>query len=310
MKVGITGGGGFIARYITDALLERGDEVLWLDHQGTLSTKDAVHTFLGDVRDATAVTEFAAHVDAVIHLAAVLGTQETVANPRPAAETNVLGSLNVFEAVTQYHLPCVYFAVGNHAMRDKGGGAYVITKSCAEDFAGMYNAHRGASIAVVRPMNAYGPRQSASKPFGWSPVRKILPAFICRALSGLPIETYGDGNQVSDMVYVEDVARVAVAALERAPLDTTIEVGPAVSATVNDVALAVIDECRKYTGESVGIVRLPMRPGEVAGATVSADTTTLAKVGMDAADFVGLTDGIARTVAWFVANEGVTWRKP
>lgn len=314
MRVGITGGSGFIGHYVTAALLARGDEVMWLDHQGTVPlARHGTHTFLGDVRDATAVTEFAAHVDGIIHLAAVLGTQETIGNPRPAAETNVGGSLNIFEAVAQYDLPAVYIAVGNHMMRTQGAGAYVISKTCAEDFVKMFNQHRGTRIATVRAMNAYGPGQSASKPYGWSPVRKILPAFICRALSGQPIEIYGDGKQVSDMVYVGDVARALVGALDAAAENRpmpTIEVGPADHKTVNDVALAVAKACAPYSESGiVDIVHVPMRPGETPGARVVADTSTLAHVGMSDDDLLPLPIGIARTVEWFVANEGVTWRK-
>jgi len=169
--------------------------------------------FLGDVTDASAVTEAAAHVEGIIHLAAVLGTQETISNPRPSAEINILGSLNVFEAAVQYDLPVVYVGVGNHWMRNHGGGSYTISKSCAEDFARMYHAHRGLKVTIVRPVNAYGPRQSVAAPFGTSKVRKITPSFICRALSNSPIEVYGDGTQVSDMVHVTDVAKVMVKAL-------------------------------------------------------------------------------------------------
>jgi UDP-glucose 4-epimerase len=313
MRVGLLGGSGFIGTYVTEQLLWRGDEVLILDHHKGKEHASGAEVFLGDVCDDVAVTEFAAHVDGLIHLAAVLGTQETIVNPRPAAKVNVLGSLNVFEAATQYDLPCVYFAVGNAWMRSHGAGAYVISKTCAEDFIAMYNKHRGSRLAAIRPMNAYGPRQSASKPFGWSPVRKIMPAFICRALSEMPVEVYGDGEQVSDMIWVGDVARAAVGALdalvqgEQLP---TVEVGPSDHRTVNEVALLVIEEVKKQTGRESVLTHLPMRPGEVPNARVVADTSTLKHVGVDENTLVPLDEGVHRTVNYFVENEGVTWNKP
>jgi len=306
MKTLVTGGAGFIGSWIRRELLARGHQVLVFDHQDRRQQlADGEEFFLGDVRDATAVTEAVAHVDGIIHLAAVLGTQETISNPRPSAETNIIGSLNVFEAGAQYKLPAVYAGVGNHFMRLQGTGCYTITKSAAEDLARMYNAYRpGGRITIVRPVNAYGPGQSVAAPYGTSKVRKILPALSCRALTGAPIEVYGDGSQISDCVYVADVAKAFVRALEHTaehgPTERPVEVGPFTSATVNDIARLVAEEATRYTGlEPVGIKHLPMRPGEVPNAVVSADTTTLQQIGMTAADFVPLDEGIHHTVRYY-----------
>ncbi|HEX3539646.1 MAG TPA: NAD-dependent epimerase/dehydratase family protein [Acidimicrobiales bacterium] len=315
MRVLVTGGAGFIGRYITERLQGEGHQVAVLDHERHRDPLPGVDTILGDVRDDVIVTEAAAHVDGIIHLAAVLGTQETIGNPRPSAATNILGTLNVFEAAVQYGLPVVYAAVGNAWMRTHGGGAYTITKTCAEDFAKMYNHHRGGRIAVVRPMNAYGPRQSVAAPFGWSKVRKITPAFVCRALCGMPIEVYGDGTQISDMIYVADVARVFTIALAHAAEgrihEQPLEVGPPESATVNDIAHLVANLAAAHTGhDPVPVAHLPMRPGEVPNATVAADVTTLHKAGIDPEQFLTLDAGMKRTVDWFVEHEGDAWHIP
>lgn len=312
MRVLVTGGTGFIGSYVLRELLSRGYQPIVLDriaHQGSIG----VDRFVGDVRDANAVSEAAAHAEGIIHLAAVLGTQETITNPRPSAETNILGSLNVFEAAVEHDLPVVYAAVGNHWMREHGAGSYVISKTAVEDYAKMFNKHRGGRINVVRPCNAYGPGQPASRPFGWSPVRKVMPAFICRALSGRPIEVYGDGEQVSDMVHVQDVAHVFVKALELAGTGTlcdTIEVGPSGSHTVNEIAQKVVDAVLARTFLDTPIVHLPMRRGEVPNATVAADVGTMTAAGIDHSDFVGIKDGIQRTVDWFAQQEGTHWTRP
>jgi len=315
-RVGITGGHGFIGHYVVDELLAQGYEVLVFDHHQSDALHRAwpngVEVFLGDVRDDVAVTEMAAHVDGIIHLAAVLGTAETINNPRPAAHTNILGSLNVFEAANQYNLPVAYAAVGNAWMRDQGGGTYTITKTCAEDFTKMFNKNRDGRINVVRPVNAYGPCQSVAAPFGSSKVRKVTPAFVCRALSNIPIEVYGDGTQISDMVYVQDVAKVFVHAFKDAEQnkiwDFAVGVGPEVSRTINDVASLIANEASKYTGEApVEIVHLPMRPGEVPNAVVNADVTTLRAVGIDPDSFTSLENGMSNTIAWYQANKGRTW---
>lgn len=306
-KYGLTGGQGFIGGWVRRELLRRGHQVVVFDRYPRTAMAEGEDFYLGDVQDATAVTEMAAHVDGIIHLAAVLGTQETIQNPRPSAATNILGSLNVLEAAVQYDLPVVYAGVGNSFMREMATGSYTISKTCVEDYARMYNAYRGGRISVVRPVNAYGPGQSVAAPYGPSKVRKILPAFTCRALTGTDIEVYGDGTQVSDCVWVGDVARTFVSALEHTaangPLEKAAEVGPVESATVNDVARLVAEEAAIATGrEPVGITHLPMRPGEVPNAVVRSDVSTLEPLGIDANGFVSLEEGVKRTVIWLAES--------
>jgi UDP-glucose 4-epimerase len=311
VKVGVTGGAGFIGSWVVDELIARGHTPVVFDPRGRVPRSD-VEVMLGDVRDEVAVTELAAHVDGVIHLAAVLGTQETIKNPRPAFLTNGVGGLNVLEAVTQYDLPLVNICVGNFWMNN----SYSITKSTFERTLQMFMKEHGTAAANVRCVNAYGPRQSAAPPFASAKVRKIMPAFICRALTGQPIEIYGDGEQVSDMVWVGDVARTLVRALECVdsfgkPIETTLEAGPKDSHTVNEIATKVNELTERLTGiEAQEIVHLPMRPGEVAGDKVTANPATLSLVGIDPNTLVTLDEGIEATIRWFMDNEGVTWKKP
>ncbi|QIS15564.1 NAD-dependent epimerase/dehydratase family protein [Nocardia arthritidis] len=307
MRVGVTGGNGFIGTYVCEELTQRGHEPVVFDHQRRPHARWEV--MLGDIRDASAMVEFAAHCDAVIHLAAVLGTQETLNNPRPAAETNLFGGLNFLESIAQYDLPGVYICVGNHWMNN----AYSISKTTVERFVRMYNRDRGTKVNCVRVVNAYGPRQLAAAPFGSSKVRKITPAVVCRGLSGMPVELYGGGRQVSDMVYVGDVARALVSALETAAagrvLDV-VEVGPVESTTIRHMAELAIDLIVERGFARVPIVDLPMRPGEDPTTPVSADTRTLREVGIEPDSLRGLADGLAETIDWFIKTEGEHWKAP
>lgn len=313
MKVGVTGGQGFIGSWVRKELLERGHEVVVFDRYPRTEMAEGEKFFLGDVCDGTAVFEFAAHVDSFIHLAAVLGTQETIQNPRPSAVTNIVGSLNVFEAAIHYNLPGVYAGVGNHFTRNLAAGSYTISKTCVEDYSRMYNAYRGGRISVVRPVNAYGPGQSVAAPYGPSKVRKVLPAFACRALTDTNIEVYGDGTQVSDCVYVEDVAKTFATALEwtaaHGPIEKPVGCGPKVSTTINQIAGMVAAEAARVTGKDpVDVTHLPMRPGEVPNAVVRADTDSLELIGLNADDFLPLDQGIRRTVEWFAAEWLPFWK--
>tara|TARA_S200002703_G_scaffold103581_1_gene89841 strand:+ start:2386 stop:3309 length:924 start_codon:yes stop_codon:yes gene_type:complete len=297
MEVLVTGGMGFIGRYVVEELLTNGHTPIIFDHHRRLVEEypENVEVFQGDIMDDVAVTEAMAHCDSWIHLAAVLGTQETIQNPRPAAKSNLIGGLNVLEAAAQYNLPGTYIAVGNHWMNN----TYSITKTMIERFIDMYNRNRGTKVNIVRVVNAYGPRQLAAAPYGPGKVRKITPAFVCRALLNHPIEVYGDGKQVSDMVYVGDVAKALVRATEKACEGTVfpvpVEVGPSENKSVGEIAELI----RDLADSDVEIVNLPMRPGENAGDRVTADNTTLSLVDMNPEDLVSLEDGMKKTVEYF-----------
>lgn len=343
--VAVTGATGFIGRYVVEELLSRGYEVIAADRAGR-EIPENVELFLGDVRDSNSMTELAAHADGVIHLAAVLGTQETIGNPAPAAETNILGSLNVMNACKQYDIPMVYAGVGNHWMRN----TYSTTKTAVERLIFQYRDEFNSKFAVVRPVNAYGPRQRAAEPFAPGKVRKIVPAFVCRAIAGMPIEVYGDGSQVSDMVHVRDVAKVFVTALEQVAagkrIEHTIEVGPSESHSVQEVAELTAKLTAEITGKpAVKVANLPMRPGEkdsfdiapdklselleyskdslnsdeynllkrmfkTLGKNVYASTETLEQIGINADEFIPLNDGLKEVIEWFINSEGKSWDIP
>lgn len=293
----VTGGAGFIGSYVVDRLLRDGHHVLILDHTAKHENPDrsGVTTYLGDMRDSVAVTEAMAHSDAFIHLAGVLGTQETIGNPVPAIMTNIQGGLNVLEAAAQYQLPGVNIAVGNHWEQNP----YSISKSTVERLVWMYNLYRGTRISVVRALNAYGPRQSVAAPYGPSKVRKIMPSFIMRALHGDPIEVYGDGQQVMDMIFVSDVADILVDALYRTAADGNfihvLEAGTGANTTVLEIAETVVQEVGSGT-----IVHLPLRLGETPGAIVKADPSTLNVLyGPEGREFVPLGEGVRRTVEFY-----------
>lgn len=292
MKVLVTGASGFIGRHVVDRLRELGHETVRFDRR-------APTDFLGDVRDATAVSEAVAVTGGVLHIAGVLGTAETIDNPAPAVETNFGGSLNVFQACRQYKKRAVYITVGNYWMLN----SYSITKTAAENLAWMFNREHGTEIAVVRALNAYGPRQKAE------PVRKIMPNFVKPALADAEITVYGDGSQIMDMIFVEDVADILIRALtedhgqyrfdpqRNGDNKVKFEAGTGRRTTVNDIAEMVI----RCVGK--GRIRyVPMRGGEPEHSVVLGDPETLRPLyGGALPDLVSLEEGIERTVEYYRA---------
>ena len=277
MRVLVTGGTGFIGKYTCETLLDHGHEPITF---GVTRECD----ILGDIRDASAIDLAVSTSDAVMHLAGVLGTQETVDDPLPAIETNILGGLNVFKAIRRYEVPAVNIAAANHWMWNP----YSITKKAAERFALMANKEWGTKIALIRGLNVYGPRQKAY------PVKKIMPNLIIPVLEGRPIVIYGDGEQIMDMIWVEDVAEILVRALERphGVYESVMDAGTGRKTTVNELAEAVVELMGEGTIEHV-----PMRPGEAEHSIVLGDPTTLRPLGWFPDDFLPLEDGLKRTIA-------------
>ena len=207
MKILVLGGNGFIGGHVLEEIASRGITPVSFDRHiiedPIFKPECKYDFFLGDVRDRNAVNEAVSKCDGAINLAGILGTSEAVDNPFPAMEANIVGGLNFLQACREHNKRGVQIAVGNHFMNN----TYSITKTTVERFALMFNKEHGTKIAIVRGLNAFGPRQKHK------PIRKITPNFITRALRGEPIKIFGTGESVMDMIYVKDLARILVEAV-------------------------------------------------------------------------------------------------
>lgn len=285
MKVLVTGGAGFIGRYVCENLFNRGHHVLIYD---LIRPAHAPADYCcGDMRDRGQLWNCIEQSDAVMHLAGLLGTSETIDEPTGPAQVNILGSLSLFEACRRFNKPACYIAVGNHFMLN----TYAITKTCAEKFALMYNAEHGTQIAVVRGLNAYGPYQKHK------PIRKVIPNFILPALRNETITIYGSGGQIMDFIYVADLAEILCRALldDHGIYNSVIEVGSGRNTSINHIAERVIN----LSGSKSIIEHKPMRAGEETDSVVVANVKTLEPLGFGPNDMVGLGDGLAQTIKYY-----------
>lgn len=244
MRVLVTGGNGFIGKAVAAELVRRG-----------MPRPVNFDTPL-DVRDAHQVSNNLTGIDAVIHLAGRLGTSETFGVEYETADVNILGALTVADQCARRGLPMVWIGTGHYGQPNP----YAITKACAQDLLLARD-----NVAVVKAYHAYGPGQKSYPPHGQSLVRKIMPSFVNRALTGMPLEISGDGSNVIDLVHVDEVARVLVDAID-GPTGVVLEAGTGRGMTVRDVAEQVL----RLTGSSSEIVHHTMRPGEPEGAVVVA----------------------------------------
>ena len=247
-RVLVTGGKGFIGNVVCRKLTERGITPV------TFDLPDFNIEFRASIKDAVA------KCDGAIHLAGILGTSETMDRTIEAVRINTEGALNFILAVKAKPMKAVMISVGHHWMLNP----YAITKKAAENFAFMANAEYGTKIAVVRAYHAYGPGQKAK------PIRKIIPSFVTRALRGQPIQIFGDGSQVIDLVHVEDVAEALVRALilDHGVYDRTLEAGTGMGWTVRAAAEEVY-KSMFGSNLSTSIELLPQRSGEQVGPVIA-----------------------------------------
>lgn len=237
MRLAITGGAGFLGCAVAKEAERRGHIVSIIDR----STG-------ADVRDAESVIRLTAGIDAVIHLAGVLGTAELFESPDIAVDVNIKGTLNVLQACRANKLRYVGIA-----MPECWPNVYQATKLCAKRLATAWHTAFGIPVSHVRAFNAFGPGQK----YGPGHPQKIIPTFATLAWQGQPIPIWGDGSQLVDLIHSDDIARMMIDALAFGD-DETFDAGTGRPMTVAEVAAKVIS----ITGSKAGVEHLPMRAGE------------------------------------------------
>ncbi len=239
MKYLITGGAGFIGSNFARHLLSRGDEVIVFDNFSRRGSDvnlaalraqfPGLQSIYGDVaRDRHLLEILTNKVDVVFHLAAQVGVPSSIADPRNDFEINALGTLNILEAVRHSpRRPALVYASTNkvygdlerHIEIDRGGSymlrglpfgvdesapllpisPYGVSKAAGDAYVTDYARIFGLRTAVIRQSCIYGPGQNGSEEQGW------LAWFAIAALDRLPLTLYGDGRQVRDMLYIDDL---------------------------------------------------------------------------------------------------------
>lgn len=237
MKVLITGGSGWIGRATAARLDLEGHEPVEFDRTNGYDV-----TKLDDVLVETA------EVDHVIHLAGLLGTHELLDQAERAVNVNVTGSLNVTMACAKYHIGLTQIT-----MPRVNPSLYAATKSCAMDISEAWRHAERLHVSYVRAYNAYGPGQA----WGGDHPQKIIPTFATKAWAGEKLPIWGNGSLSVDLVHVDDVARMLVAAMKFKD-GQIFDAGTGYKQTVLEVARDVI----KITGGTAGIEHMPRRKGE------------------------------------------------
>lgn len=210
--IGVTGCAGFIGSHVIDRLLQDGYTVVGFDNLSTGSLDNLPEhpnfTFIeGDITDKWAVMQFAGRVDAIIHLAAIARTQDTIEDPFTCHETNATGTLNLLEASRATGVK--RFVHGSSSILYAPHTPYYVSKLAAESYASIYPDLYGLSTVSLRYANVYGPRQSQEGAYP-----NVLASFARDKKEKGYITIYGDGSVTRDFVHVSDAVDATALALE------------------------------------------------------------------------------------------------
>ena len=302
MRVLVTGGAGFIGSHVVEALLERGDEVHVVDDlsNGRRENVPAAATLhIHDIREPLDGIVRAAQAERVVHLAAQADVRVSVARPAFDAAVNVAGTANVLEAARQTGARVVFASTGGAIYGECTRPAreddpclplspYGAAKLAGEGYLGAFGRLYEAPHLALRFGNVYGPRQDPHGEAG------VVAIFLGRLLDGEQCKIFGDGSQSRDYVYVADVVRATLAALD-SDVEGVLNVGTGVATTV----LQLYDVCRSVAGSDAAPVHEPPRPGELARSVLDGDRAA------DALGFraeMSLADGVAATWDWMRAR--------
>jgi UDP-glucose 4-epimerase len=272
MRVLITGGAGFVGSHLSEAFLERGDEVAILDNLSTGSIDNIAHLkthprfryTIDAVENEPLLAELIDRADVVVHLAAAVGVKLIVEQPVHTIETNVHGTEVVLKLANKKKKLVliastseVYGKSTSVPFREdadlvlgptsKHRWAYACSKLIDEFLALAYWKERKLPVIIVRLFNTVGPRQTGQ--YGM-----VIPSFVKQALSNRPITVFGDGTQSRSFTYVGDVVRAMVALIdEPRAVGQVFNIGNGAEITIGDLAARI----KALTGSSSDIVRIP-----------------------------------------------------
>jgi NAD dependent epimerase/dehydratase len=309
-KILVTGSEGFIGSHLVERLVELGAHVRafvlynsfgswgWLEDLPE-SVRKNIEVIGGDVRDADRVDQAVQGVDTVLHLAALIAIPYSYHSPASYVDTNVVGTLNVLQAARRHATPRVvvtstsevYGSAQFVPITEKhplvGQSPYAATKIAADQLALSFHYAFGLPVAILRPFNTFGPRQSA---------RAVIPTVMVQALGGKREVRVGSIHPTRDFTFVKDTVEGFVKIM-----DCPAAVGQMVNLGTNS-EISIGDLIRKI-GDTLG-VKLEivsedarMRPEKSEVERLWADNTRALEL-FGWAPKHSLEAGLAETVRW------------
>lgn len=306
----ITGAGGFIGSHLTERLVSEGARVRALvrytsrSDEGFLSTlpqdtRAKIHIIHGDVRDIKTVREAMQGVQFVFHLAALVGIPYSYLHPQEVIETNIMGTANILltardngelqrvllTSTSEVYGTARYVPIDEeHPLQPQS--PYSATKIAADALGISFHRSFEMPVVLVRPFNAYGPRQS---------MRAVIPTIIVQALTRERV-MLGALEPTRDFTYVTDTVNgFILAATVPGAVGKAINVGSGREISVGDLARRIVE----LVGRNVPVVQDPqrLRPAGSEVERLCADNS-LAQEVLGLIPQVSLDDGLKRTIDW------------
>jgi len=268
MKYAVTGGAGFIGSHLTKNLVERGNEVIVIDNLNTGKKQNVekiskkIDFFEVDIRDFSAIENILKNVDGIFHEAALASVQDSFRIPDEFFDVNVKGTENIFKIGKKLGIKVVYASsssvYGNPIqvpIKESDGknpfNPYAKTKLKDDELAEKY-ARNGLKVIGLRYFNVFGSGQSKE-------YAGVIKLFLERIQQGLPPLINGDGLQVRDFVYVDDVVNANMLAMESNVNGEFFNIGTNSVVSVLDLATMII----KFSGLKLKPIHRPPVPGDV-----------------------------------------------
>jgi UDP-glucose 4-epimerase len=305
MRVILTGGAGFVGSHVADQLLARGHEVAIVDDLSTgkkENVPDGAILYERDIRDGCAEIFEEFEPDALSHQAAQMDVRRSVREPDFDADVNVLGTVRLLQRCVDQGVRRVVFASTGGAVYGEQRefpapedhpqypiSPYGVSKLAGERYLHFYRAQYGLPYAALRYANVYGPRQDPHGEAG------VVAIFCGNLAAGRGSTINGSGEQTRDYVYVEDVARANVLALEGDAPSGTYNVGTGIETSVNEL----YEILRETSGRDLPPAHGAVKPGEQLRSSV--DPTAAARV-LGWRPETSLTNGLERTLSFFEAT--------
>ncbi|HUR83549.1 MAG TPA: GDP-mannose 4,6-dehydratase [Thermoanaerobaculia bacterium] len=280
MRILITGGAGFIGSHLSDAYIERGDEVFIIDDLSTgsidniqhLKRHPNFHYTIDTVQNYPVVAELVDQCDVVLHLAAAVGVKLIVESPVRTIETNIRGTEILLDIANKKKKKVLIASTsevyglseqvpfredGNLVMgaTNKGRWSYACSKAIDEFLALAYWHEKKLPTIVVRLFNTVGPRQTGQ--YGM-----VIPTLVKQALSGRPLTVYGTGEQTRCFGYVGDIIKALVQLVEHPQaIGEVFNIGSSEEVSITQLA----EKIRAITGSTSEIVYVPYSEAYEAG---------------------------------------------
>lgn len=314
-RILVTGAEGFIGSHLVEHLVAQGREVRamalynsfgrygWLDTLPA-ATRAKIDLVMGDVRDPFSVREAMRGRDAVMHLAALIAIPYSYTAPSSYVDTNVTGTLNVVQAARDLELGKVVHVSTSEVYGTAqvvpipeshplvGQSPYSASKIAADQMAYSYHCAFGTPVAIARPFNTFGPRQS---------LRAVLPTIMLQALSGASCIRLGAVTPTRDFNFVSDTVAGMVAVLDSdRAVGQTINLGSGHEASVAEAVALVGELTGKELTVEVEAQRLRPENSEV-DRLVCDSRLAMELLGWQSAlrGRDGLRAGLARSLEWF-----------